>query len=128
MKSVCLVDDEANIRQLVELILKSMGCRVYAYGSPTKALDGIQDRRPDLIISDRHLSDSMCGIELIKRLREACGEPEIPAMLLTGSMGFDPEEEARVSLMEDVIMVKKPFNVMELRTQVEQMLADTSVC
>jgi len=120
MKCVFVIDDEANVRHLLELLLRDAGFDVRAFGSPAEALTGLGARPPDLIISDQDLADEMNGVELIGKLREAAGQPVLPAMLLTGNVnswneGDEPE-------MAGVIVLRKPFGIVELQAQVERLL------
>ena len=82
-----VVDDEANIRELLGKCLASNGYRVTAVASAAEALRVARDERPDLIISDLQLEDAD-GLEMIAELKAEF--PERPVILLTGVL-FDPK-------------------------------------
>lgn len=88
MKShILIVDDEANIRDLLGQFLSGAGYRVTAVASPDDALEAARREPPDLIISDLQLEDAD-GLEMITKLKAAL--PDKPVILLTGVL-FDPK-------------------------------------
>jgi PAS domain S-box-containing protein len=67
-----VVDDEADARDLVTVVLELSGARVTAFGSAGEALDmltGDTVPRPDILISDLSMPGED-GIRLIRKLRE----------------------------------------------------------
>jgi PAS domain S-box-containing protein len=67
-----VVDDEADARELVTLVLELSGARVTAFGSAREALNLLTDDtgpRPDILISDLSMPGED-GISLIRKLRE----------------------------------------------------------
>jgi CheY-like chemotaxis protein len=85
-KLILLVDDEAEIRDLLTQFLTVNGYRVLAVASPTAALEAARREPPDLIISDLQLEDAD-GLEMITELKTVL--PDKPVILLTGIL-FDP--------------------------------------
>ena len=49
---ILVVDDEADIRELVSGVLEDEGYAVRTAGDSTTALDAIEDRRPSLVLLD----------------------------------------------------------------------------
>jgi CheY-like chemotaxis protein len=86
-KHIIVVDDEAVIRDLLEMFLSRSGYRVTAVSSAPEAEEVAGRDRPDLVITDLQLEDSD-GLEMIDRLKALL--PDTPMMLLTGVM-FDPK-------------------------------------
>ena len=85
-KHILVVDDEATIRDLLELFLSRSGYRVTAVSSAPEAEEAAAKDRPDLVITDLQLEDSD-GLEMVDRLKALL--PDTPMMLLTGVL-FDP--------------------------------------
>jgi two-component system response regulator HydG len=86
-KKILLVDDEANIRNLLVLALTRKGYEVSAADSGLEAKRLARESTPDLLISDLQMEDTD-GFTLIAELKESL--PQMPVLLLTGVI-FDPE-------------------------------------
>ena len=77
---VLVVDDEPNIRELVQVALKFHGCSVTTAATGKDALRQADADRPDLIVLDVMLPD-LDGFEVCRRLR-AADLPDRPGHLL----------------------------------------------
>ena len=77
---VLVVDDEPNIRELVEVALKFHGCAVAVSASGKDALHQTESYEPDLIILDVMLPD-MDGFEVCRALRTDGND--VPVIFLT---------------------------------------------
>lgn len=79
-KSVILViDDEQQIRRLLELILGSNGYRVISATTGNEGIARVASERPDLVILDLGLPD-LDGVAVLKKLREWS---EVPILILS---------------------------------------------
>ena len=85
-KHILIVDDEADIRELLAGFLGKNGYRTTDVPSMTDALRSIAKDPPQLVISDLQLEDSD-GLDMIGKLKETL--PDTPMMLLTGVL-LDP--------------------------------------
>jgi two-component system KDP operon response regulator KdpE len=109
MKPVALiVDDEAQIRRLLKLVLEAENYDVHEVETGQRGLMEIASRRPDIILLDLGLPD-MEGLEVLKRLREWS---EAPVLVLS----VRDDEQSKVAALdagaEDY--VTKPFSSSEL--------------
>jgi CheY-like chemotaxis protein len=86
-KHILLVDDEADIREMLGSFLSGNGYRVTAVGSAIEAERIAGSDRPHLVITDLQLEYSD-GLEMVGRLKALL--PETPMILLTGVL-FDPK-------------------------------------
>ncbi len=86
-KHILIVDDEVEIRDLLQLFLTSSGYRVSAVETSLEAQRLVLTDKPDLIISDLQLEDSD-GLEMIEKLRATLRDT--PVILLTGVL-FDAQ-------------------------------------
>lgn len=79
---VLIVENNAVFRRGLEQLLNhEHDIIVYGYADSTsKALELIEQTRPDLVIADISLKDGS-GIRLIREIRRAC--PEIPVLVLS---------------------------------------------
>ena len=81
-RHILVVDDEANIRRLVEIHLRHAGHRVTTACDGNDALAKLRAERPDLILSDV-IMPHMDGFELLRRLKADPEMASIPVVLLT---------------------------------------------
>ena len=82
---ILLVDDEADARTLLTLILQKAGARVTTVSSVREAIGRLKQQKPDLLVSDIEMP-AEDGYALIRRVRaqEAeRGERALPAVALT---------------------------------------------
>ena len=73
-----------------------------------------KERMPDLIIADYRLAGGAVGTDVIQRLRREL-DPEIPALLVTGSTGPERVSEAEA---ERYGLLLKPVNPEALRAAI----------
>jgi CheY-like chemotaxis protein len=117
---IVVIDNDPLVLEGMGGLLRSWGCSVVTGSSDQEALSALaeQDRPPDLIISDYHLSAGKTGIEAIERLRSAFNG-SIPAILISGDT--DPKRlgEARDSGYN---LLHKPVDAMRLRAVLNKLL------
>ncbi|MCG3114040.1 MAG: ATP-binding protein [Candidatus Manganitrophus sp. SB1] len=92
---VLVVDDEADARDLVTLVLKQRKAEVAAVGSAEEARRALDYLKPDVLVSDIAMPE-VDGYALIGRLRqeESEGRRHIPAVALTAYGGFEDRQQA----------------------------------
>ncbi len=120
MPSILVVDDEANIRELVTLYFTAAGFEVRQAADGRSALRSARQDRPDLVILDIMLPQ-MDGGAVCKALREESGVPII--MLTARDTDID-----KVSLLECGAddYVTKPFSPPELVARARAVLRRSS--
>jgi two-component system KDP operon response regulator KdpE len=109
MKPVALiVDDEAQIRRLLRVVLEGENYQVHEAENGQQGLIEIASRRPTVILLDLGLPD-MEGLEVLKRLREWS---EAPVLVLS----VRDDEESKVAALDSGAedYVTKPFSTPEL--------------
>jgi two-component system, OmpR family, response regulator len=114
---VLVVDDEPNIRELVQVALKFHGCAVSTAASGTDALRQADAAHPDLIVLDVVLPD-LDGFEVCRRLR--AGGNEVPVIFLT-ARDTSSDTVTGLALGGDDY-VTKPFSVEALVARVRAVL------
>ena len=82
IKRILIVEDEADIAQLVKHYLEKEGFRTNVSKSGIEALTLIKSERPDLLILDLMLPE-MDGIEVCKKIRNAPDTALLPIIMLT---------------------------------------------
>jgi two-component system OmpR family response regulator len=115
-----LVDDEDNLRSMLEAALRHNGFDVAAVANGRDALDRATNDRPDLIVLDVMLPD-LDGFEVAKRLRQAegAGTP-VPIIFLTARDATQDKIEGLRLGSDDY--VTKPFSIEELIERVKAVL------
>jgi two-component system, OmpR family, response regulator len=114
---VLVVDDEPNIRELVQVALKFHGCTVAVAATGSDALRLAQDTSPDLIVLDVVLPD-LTGFEVCRRLRAAGND--VPVIFLT-ARDTSSDTVTGLALGGDDY-VTKPFSVEALVARVRAVL------
>ncbi|AKF04897.1 Phosphate regulon transcriptional regulatory protein PhoB [Sandaracinus amylolyticus] len=108
---ILLVDDEADIVELLEYNLRQSGYTVVTARDGNTALAEIRRQRPDLILLDLNLPD-VAGTEVCRRLRRDAGTSSIPIMMIT-ARGEEIDRVVGFELGADDYIVK-PFSPREL--------------
>jgi two-component system OmpR family response regulator len=118
---VLVVDDEPNIRELVEVALKFHGCAVAVSASGKDALHQTESYEPDLIILDVMLPD-MDGFEVCRALRTDGND--VPVIFLTAR--DTTSDTIRGLTLGGDDYVTKPFSVEALVARVRAVLRRTT--
>ncbi len=79
-KHILVVDDEAPMQRILEIILKSMGHTVTCAGNGREALERLQEQPADLVLTDLRMPE-MDGLTLLRHLRAE--GMEMPVILIT---------------------------------------------
>jgi len=116
MSHIVIVEDEADIIQVVSLYLKRAGFNVTAYTDGLAALDALMAAPADLVILDVMLP-GMDGFTLTRKLRD---RSDIPVILVT-SRREETDRIAGLELGADDYVVK-PFSPQELVSRVRAVL------
>jgi two-component system, OmpR family, response regulator len=118
---VLVVDDEPNIRELVQVALNFHGCTVLTAASGKAALRDAETAEPDLIVLDVMLPD-LDGFEVCRRLR-ARGD-DVPIIFLTARDTSSDTVQGLALGGDDY--VTKPFSVEALVARIRAVLRRTS--
>jgi DNA-binding response OmpR family regulator len=116
MKTVLVVDDEANIVELIRLYLEREGFRVVAAGDGPSAIATHREQAPDLVILDLMLP-GLDGFEVCRQIRR---EADTPILMLT-ARSEDVDAIVGLELGADDY-VTKPFNPRALVARVKAIL------
>ncbi|HEX8951140.1 MAG TPA: response regulator transcription factor [Polyangia bacterium] len=109
--TVLIVDDEKDLRQLIDFNLKQAGYRTLHAATGEEALAQVARHAPHMILLDLNLPD-LAGTEVARRLKADPETREIPIVMLT-ARGGEADRIAGFELgAEDY--VPKPFSVREL--------------
>lgn len=119
---ILIVEDEAEIAQLIQLYLEKEGfsCRICRDG--LTAIQVFQEQQPDLIILDLMIP-GMDGLEVCARIRQKPGSKD-PFILMLTAKGEELDRIIGLSTGADDYMIK-PFSPRELVARVRALLRRT---
>ena len=118
-KSILVVDDDQEIRELLQAYLSRSGFQVRTVGDGAEFRQAFNDEPSDLLILDVMLPDED-GFSLCRWVRQHPRHPHVPIIMLTASS----DEAARVIGLElgaDDYMAK-PFSPRELQARIKALL------
>ena len=108
---VLVVDDEADIRDLVAGVLEDEGYAVRTAADSTSALDAIEERRPSLVLLDVWLQGSkLDGLQILEQVKRR--DPTLPVIMISGHGNLDT---AVAAVREGAVdFIEKPFEASRL--------------
>lgn len=116
---ILIVDDEADIRELVAGILDDEGHRTRTAGSSDEALAAIEARRPHLVFLDIWLQGSrLDGLQVLDVIRAQA--PDLPVVMISGHGNIETAVSAIKAGAYDFI--EKPFKADRLILVAERAL------
>lgn len=121
---ILIVDDEADIRQLISDILGDEGYRTRMAANSDEALDAIATRLPHLVIQDIWLQGSrLDGLQILDRVKH--DHPNLPVVMISGHGTIEMAVSALQRGAYD--FVEKPFKTDRLLLQVRRAIEDASL-
>lgn len=121
--TILIVEDEADLRELVRYNLEAEGFRVTLAESGDEAVERIRDGVPDLILLDWMLP-GLSGIELCRRWRSREETARTPIIMIT-ARGEEEERVRGLATGADDYVVK-PFSMPELVARIQALLRRSS--
>ena len=115
---VLVVDDEPDIRELLELTLAKMGLGVDAVGSIAEAKERLKSERYELCLTDMRLGDGD-GLELVRHISALAAD--LPVAVITAHGSADNAVAALKAGAFDY--VSKPVGLEQLRALVKSALS-----
>lgn len=116
-KTILVVEDEDDVREIIRLILEGAGYRVIDTGRPETALDLARQQRPDLVICDIAMPE-MDGYAVLRSLQADATAVLIPVVFLSAHRDFS--ERMRAFRAGVVDYITKPFSRETLQKRVER--------
>jgi CheY-like chemotaxis protein len=118
-KKILLADDSLTIQKVVELTFSDSGYELVCVSNGQKALERIQQDRPDLVLADVVMPEKN-GYEVCEAIKSNPATARIPVILLSGT--FEPFDRERAERIGADAIVSKPFDSQQLIAQVELLL------
>ena len=109
-----VVEDNPEVRDVTVSMLEQLGYEVTAVGDSAAALEAVEGKKFDLVVSDIVMAGTMDGVALAYALRER--RPQLPVLLVTG---YSRTAVAR----PEFAVLRKPFLLADLGRAVSRMIA-----
>ncbi|MEE0105438.1 MAG: response regulator transcription factor [Lachnospiraceae bacterium] len=117
------VEDEKNIRELVEYALLANGFEIRCFADGVSFWQGLrEEKNPELILLDIMLPGEN-GMEILHRLKENAATKDIPVIMVTAKGSEYDKVLGLDSGADDYIA--KPFGMMELVSRIKAVLRRT---
>ncbi len=118
-QKILIVDDEANLRVTLSMVLRRGGYGVAQAGDAAAALELLKMHVFDLALLDLGLPD-MSGIELLRLIRQS--HPDLPVIMLTGNATLDSAIQAIRQGARDYIL--KPIEPEYILLRLKEVLQE----
>ena len=119
---VLVVDDEANLTELLGMALRYEGWDVRSAGSGMEAVRVAREFDPDAVVLDMMLPD-FDGLEVLRRMRT--DNPTVPVLFLTAKDAVEDRVSGLTAGGDDY--VTKPFSLEEVVARVRALMRRTTV-
>jgi DNA-binding response OmpR family regulator len=120
--TILVVDDEAEIRRMLERLLTGKGYRVLQADDGAMALRMVKEHTPELILLDAMLP-SVHGFDIARRIKGSKRYGHIPIVMVSAVYrGWHYAEDLKVSCGVDAFL-EKPFKIADVVQAVESALA-----
>ena len=117
MVNILIIDDDKNIRKLMQVVLERQGFNVYSANDGEEGLKIIDEVKIDLAIVDI-MMPNMDGYEFTKTLRE--GNDDLSVLMLSAKQLPDDRKKGFVAGIDDYMT--KPVDIEELVLHVKALL------
>ncbi len=119
---ILVVDDEPQIRKLLQTGLSGYGYQVITAANGQEALTAVAQRQPNAVILDISLGSEPDGLAVCRRLREWS---QVPIVMLSVRSGETSKVAALDAGADDYLT--KPFGMEELRARIQAVLRRASM-
>ena len=119
MARILVIEDESDIRQVLDYNLKSAGHEVVEAARGADGLRLLREREPDLVLLDLMLPD-MSGTEVCRSIKDNPATRSLPVVMLT-ARGEEIDRVVGFEIGADDY-ITKPFSVRELVLRIRAVL------
>lgn len=121
MKKILIVDDQAEVRELVEVTLRIGDYQILQASNADEALAVARSERPDLMLLDVMMpNSSIDGFEVCRQLKADPATRGINIVMITARGQEKDIETGRLAGADDYFT--KPFSPLQLMNKVEELL------
>ena len=124
-KHIVLCYYEIHILRAAEFKLKKAGYDVRIASDGQEAWEAIQERKPDILITDYQMP-RLDGLGLVQKVRENPLTADLPIFMLTAK-GFELSHDDLAAKWNVMAVIAKPFSPRELLQRVNSVLQEEAV-
>jgi CheY-like chemotaxis protein len=122
MKKILIVDDQIEVRELVELTLRGEGYQTFLAKSGEEAISIAKAEKPDLIVMDVMMPGEIDGLEAMRIIKNDQKLRNCKIIMLTAKgQTFDVEAGIKAGANSYFI---KPFSPLELMKKIEEAVGE----
>ncbi len=123
--AILVIEDDPDLRELVEVLLTDEGHTVTTASDGVMALDLVKRgvSQPDLILADFNLPTNLNGVRATVMLRTALNRP-VPAIILTGDISAGTLQSIT---LDDCERLSKPLKSKELTEAIQRLMPRSRV-
>lgn len=115
---VLIVEDEIILAKVIEIDLADLGYKICGVvSSGERALERVEEEKPDIVLMDINLNGEMDGIDAAKQIKSRSG---IPIVFMTGYE--DEETMERANCVEHSGYLIKPVEPEDLQSVINEAL------
>jgi len=120
MKKILIVDDQLEVRELVEATLRVVNYRIFQAKSGEEAIEIARAEKPKLIIMDIMMPGGMDGLKATQVLKNDPETKDCTIVMLTAKGQQADREKGLAAGADDYF--SKPFSPLELIRKVEELI------
>ncbi len=120
MKKILIIDDQVEVRDLVEVTLRSGDYTVLQGENGMEAVEIARKEKPDLIIMDVMMPGEIDGLEATRRIKADPETNECTVLMLTGRCQKEDQAEGTAAGADGYFT--KPFSPLALIQKVEEVI------
>ena len=120
MKKILIVDDQIEVRELVEITLRSRDYKIFQAKNAREAFETVKTEKPDLVIMDIMMPGEMDGLEATRLLKENPQTKDSKIIMLTAK-GQTTDLDEGLKAGADGYFTK-PFSPLDLIRKVEEVI------
>ncbi len=120
MKKILIVDDQIEVRELVEATLRYGNFKILQASNGLDAIAIVKKEKPELVLMDIMMPGEINGLEAVRRIKSDLQTKTCKIIILTAK-GQNIDKEKGVELdIEDYFV--KPFSPLDLINKIEEVL------
>ena len=117
MNRILVVDDEAEVTDSSVMYLEMEGYEAYGAKNSKEAFAALEKYKPEILILDLNLKESISGLQILKKALEIC--PNAQAAVLTGHSEGKIAEKCYAAGAK--MIVEKPIAIERFKEIVDQL-------
>ncbi|MEZ5541337.1 MAG: phosphate regulon transcriptional regulator PhoB [Pseudomonadota bacterium] len=122
MSTILIVEDEADLREMLAETLEQSGYTIHSAGTVSEARKLLEQHMPDLVLLDWMLPDTT-GLNWLRQIRRIDRFRALPVIMLTARGEVGDRVAGLDSGADDYIV--KPFSLKELQARIRSQLRNT---